>query len=30
MGMIKWQRIYDSMLATPLVARDLVPRTWRS
>ena len=24
MGMIKWQRIYDSMLATPLVARDLV------
>jgi lipooligosaccharide transport system permease protein len=24
MGMIKWQRIYDSMLATPLVCRDLV------
>ena len=24
MGMIKWQRIYDSMLATPLQARDLV------
>ena len=24
MGMIKWQRIYDSMLATPLGCRDLV------
>ena len=24
MGMIKWQRIYDSMLATPLQCRDLV------
>jgi lipooligosaccharide transport system permease protein len=24
MGMIKWQRIYDSMLATPLSCRDLV------
>jgi lipooligosaccharide transport system permease protein len=24
MGMIKWQRIYDSMLATPLECRDLV------
>jgi lipooligosaccharide transport system permease protein len=24
MGMIKWQRIYDSMLATPLQVRDLV------
>ncbi|HRI98351.1 MAG TPA: ABC transporter permease, partial [Nocardioides sp.] len=24
MGMIKWQRIYDSMLATPLTCRDLV------
>ncbi len=24
MAMIKWQRIYDSMLATPLVVRDLV------
>jgi lipooligosaccharide transport system permease protein len=24
MSMIKWQRIYDSMLATPLQARDLV------
>ncbi len=24
MGMIKWQRIYDSMLATPLRVRDLV------
>ena len=24
MGMIKWQRIYDSMLATPLGVRDLV------
>ena len=24
MGMIKWQRIYDSMLATPLQARDVV------
>jgi lipooligosaccharide transport system permease protein len=24
MGMIKWQRIYDSMLATPLACRDLV------
>jgi lipooligosaccharide transport system permease protein len=24
MSMIKWQRIYDSMLATPLEARDLV------
>ena len=24
MGMIKWQRVYDSMLATPLQARDLV------
>jgi len=24
MGMIKWQRIYDSMLATPLQSRDLV------
>ena len=26
MGMIKWQRIYDSMLATPLQCRDLVLR----
>ncbi|WP_426246616.1 ABC transporter permease [Nocardioides sp. LHG3406-4] len=24
MGMIKWQRVYDSMLATPLRVRDLV------
>jgi lipooligosaccharide transport system permease protein len=24
MGMVKWQRIYDSMLATPLQCRDLV------
>lgn len=24
MGMIKWQRIYDSMLATPLQVRDVV------
>ena len=24
MGMIKWQRVYDSMLATPLGCRDLV------
>lgn len=24
MSMIKWQRVYDSMLATPLQARDLV------
>jgi len=24
MGMIKWQRIYDSMLATPLSCRDVV------
>src|SRR5829696_9620370 len=24
MGMIKWQRIYDSMLASPLTVRDLV------
>jgi len=24
MAMIKWQRVYESMLATPLVARDLV------
>jgi lipooligosaccharide transport system permease protein len=24
MGMIKWQRVYDSMLATPLQVRDLV------
>jgi lipooligosaccharide transport system permease protein len=24
MGMIKWQRVYDSMLATPLAVRDVV------
>jgi len=28
MGMIKWNKVYDSMLATPLTVRDLVAGTY--